>query len=253
MPLVVYVEDQNHERMAKTHEDHKETFLSLCEASPEGSILRAVNRYGDTMFNETQLAQFVAELNELPPEKRNSTVRKLAAAAEFAIASYGYLFFAGEPFEGNNSKEVGMAEHGFDYDRASDEIIAARTGLASQVCVELKRAGLPAFLHDSQPEEKAGAVVYVDRGADVTCGVTVGWSCDPAMIQAACDKLQEGDPTAPVVRYPGVIATYMQSALVSILLSAGFVATPEEDTMNPDHVQVFGRKSDLMFTPRTKQ
>ncbi|MEU0738272.1 hypothetical protein [Streptomyces sp. NPDC006134] len=99
MPLVVYVEDQNHERMAKTHEDHKGTFLSLCEAAPEGSILRAVNRYGDTMFNEIQLVRFVAELNELPPEKRNSTVRKLAAAAEFAIASHGYLFFVGEPFE----------------------------------------------------------------------------------------------------------------------------------------------------------
>lgn len=101
MPLVVYVEDQNHERMAKTHEDYKETFLSLCEASPEGSILRAVNRYGDTMLNEIQLVQFVVELNELPSEKKNSTVRKLSAAAEFAIASHGYLFFVGESFEGN--------------------------------------------------------------------------------------------------------------------------------------------------------
>jgi hypothetical protein len=82
--------------MAKTHEDRRNTFLSLCEAAPEGSILRAVNRYGDTMFNETQLMRFVAELNGLPPCKRNSTVRKIAAAAEFAIASHGYLFFTGE-------------------------------------------------------------------------------------------------------------------------------------------------------------
>ncbi|MFF8448025.1 hypothetical protein ACF06Q_10025 [Streptomyces leeuwenhoekii] len=142
-----------------------------------------------------------------------------------------------------------MTGHGFDYERASDEVIAARTELASQVCVELKRAGLPAFLHDSQAEGKAGAAIYVDHGADVTCGVTVGWKCDPGVIQAACDELQKGDVTAPIVRYPGMIATYMQNALIRILLSAGFMATLEDDSMNPDHVQVFGRKSDLMSMP----
>ncbi|MEV7191202.1 hypothetical protein AB0N81_05245 [Streptomyces sp. NPDC093510] len=97
MPLVIYVEDQVHGRMAKTHEDHKETFLALCESAPEGSILRAVNRHGDTMFNEIQLKRFVAELKELPEREKNSTVRKLIAAAEFAIASFGYLYFVGEP------------------------------------------------------------------------------------------------------------------------------------------------------------
>jgi len=85
--------------MAKTHEDRKGTFLSLCEVAPEGSILRAVNRYGDTMFNEIQLMQFLTELNQLPVGERNSTVRKLAAAAEFAIACHGYLYFVGADFE----------------------------------------------------------------------------------------------------------------------------------------------------------
>ncbi|MFI0136205.1 hypothetical protein [Streptomyces luteogriseus] len=83
--------------MAKTHEDRKETFLALCEAAPEGSMLRAVNRHGDTMFNEVQLKRFVAELDRLPADQKNSTVRKLVAAAEFAIASHGYLFFVGTP------------------------------------------------------------------------------------------------------------------------------------------------------------
>ncbi|MCC3770024.1 hypothetical protein [Streptomyces sp. UNOC14_S4] len=95
MPLVVYVEDQNRGRMAKTHEDRKETFLALCEAAPDGSVMRAVQRHGDTMLNELQLRQFVEELKQLPEEKRNSTVRKIAAAAEFAIASHGYLYFEG--------------------------------------------------------------------------------------------------------------------------------------------------------------
>ncbi|MEU0738270.1 hypothetical protein [Streptomyces sp. NPDC006134] len=145
-----------------------------------------------------------------------------------------------------------MSEYGFDYSHAPDEVIAARNELAGQVRAELRRAGLTAFLHDSQEGEQAGAVVYVDRGADVSCGVSVGWRCDPGMIQAACDKLREGDPTAPVVRYPGMIAMYMQKALVKILLSAGFVATPENDDMNPDHVQVFERRSGPMFAPTAK-
>lgn len=95
MPLVVYVEDRNHGRMAKTLDDRKGTFLTLCEEAPAGSLMRCVQRRGDTMLNEIQLVQFVEELNGLPLEKRNSTVRKLAAAAEFAIASYGYLYFVG--------------------------------------------------------------------------------------------------------------------------------------------------------------
>ncbi|MFC5719304.1 hypothetical protein ACFP1Z_03770 [Streptomyces gamaensis] len=95
MPLVIYVEDQVHGRMAKTHEDHKETFLALCEAAPEDSVLNGVQRHGDTMLNELQLRGFVDELKQLPREKQNSTVRKLVAAAEFAIASHGYLYFVG--------------------------------------------------------------------------------------------------------------------------------------------------------------
>ncbi|MFF9098311.1 hypothetical protein ACF1AY_11470 [Streptomyces sp. NPDC014776] len=138
-----------------------------------------------------------------------------------------------------------MSEYDFGHRQAPDDVVAARTALAEEVCVELRRAGLPAFLDDPHAEERAGAVVYVDRGADVACGVTVGWRCDPAVIEAACDKLQEGDATAAVLRYPGTIATYMQDPLIKILLSSGFIATLENDTMNPDHVQVLGRKSGL--------
>lgn len=144
-----------------------------------------------------------------------------------------------------HEKEVRVSEYDFTHRHAPDDVVAARTALAEEVCVALRRAGLSAFLDDPHAEEKAGAVVYVDRDADVACGVTVGWRCDPAMIEAACDKLREGDATAAVVRYPGTIATYMQDPLIKILLSSGFIATPENDTMNPDHVQVLGRKADL--------
>ena len=36
---------------------------------------------------------------------------------------------------------------------------------------------------------------------------------------------------------------HMQGALIKILLSSGLVATPENDTTNPDHVLVFGTTS----------
>ncbi|MEI5097773.1 hypothetical protein RB200_02795 [Streptomyces sp. PmtG] len=68
----------------------------MCEAAPEGSVLRFVQRHGDTMLNELQLERFVAELERLPEEEKNTTVRKLIAAARFAIASHGYLYFVGE-------------------------------------------------------------------------------------------------------------------------------------------------------------
>ncbi|WP_371524868.1 hypothetical protein OG302_00985 [Streptomyces sp. NBC_01283] len=56
-----------------------------------------MNRHGDTMFNELHLRRFVTELNALPEREKNSAVQTLITAAEFAIASFGYLHFVGEP------------------------------------------------------------------------------------------------------------------------------------------------------------
>ncbi|CAM5485351.1 hypothetical protein SALBM311S_05631 [Streptomyces alboniger] len=60
------------------------------------------------------------------------------------------------------------------------------------------------------------------------------------MAQAAVDSLTSGNPGAPVVRYPGMIGQHMQIALIKILLSAGVIATPENDNLNPERVLVFG-------------
>ncbi|CAM5242983.1 hypothetical protein SALBM311S_12877 [Streptomyces alboniger] len=65
------------------------------------------------------------------------------------------------------------------------------------------------------------------------------------MAQAAVDSLTSGNPGAPVVRYPGMIGQHMQIALIKILLSAGVIATPENDNLNPERVLVFGMMSDL--------
>ncbi|MBK6017439.1 hypothetical protein [Streptomyces sp. MBT53] len=143
-----------------------------------------------------------------------------------------------------------VPEHGFA--RASDEVLAARNELADQVVRALRRAGLPAFREGApSTADRSGAVVHVEPDAEtVPAPVSVSWRCDPAMIEAAVDSLTTGDPTAPAVRYPGTIGLHMQEALIKILLSSGVVATPENDTMNPDHVLVSGTTSDPPPAPR---
>ena len=136
--------------------------------------------------------------------------------------------------------------------KAPPETIEAREALAGQVIQALRRAGLPAF-RDGEPSatDRAGAVIYVDPDAETASApVSLSWRCDPAMLGAAVDSLTSGDPDAPVVRYPGIIGLHMQGALINILLSAGVLATPDNDTMNPDHVLVFGTMPDPTPTPR---
>lgn len=135
----------------------------------------------------------------------------------------------------------------YEFTRASDEVVALRTELADDVVQALRCAGLPAFrAGDSGSPGQPGAVVYVEPDADMpTAYVSVGWQSDDSLIQAAVDALAAGNPDAPAVRRPGIIGLHMQSALIKILLSAGIIATLENDNMNPEHVLVFGRVSDL--------
>jgi hypothetical protein len=73
--------------------------------------------------------------------------------------------------------------------------------------------------------------------------VVLHWGCDPSMVQAALDALQSGDITSEVARYPGTIGLHMQDALIRILDSAGFLVRPETDSMNPEYVQVLGKRA----------
>jgi hypothetical protein len=147
-----------------------------------------------------------------------------------------------------------MSEYGFA--RASDEVLARRDELAERVVQALRRAGLPAFREGDTTVDQSGAVVYVESDAETASApVTVGWRCDPGMVQAAVDSLSSGYSDAQAVRYPGLIGQHMQSALIKILLSAKIIATLENDSANPEHVLVFGMMSDLppalrpTFTP----
>lgn len=139
-----------------------------------------------------------------------------------------------------------MPEYGFI--RASDEVVAIRTELADQVVQVLQHAGLPAVRGGTGGSQgQPGAVVYVDTDAETASApVSVGWRSDAGLVQAAVDALISGQPhDSPVVRHPGVIGLHMQTALIKILLSAGIIATLENDSTNPDHVLVFGKTSDL--------
>ncbi|MCT9083797.1 hypothetical protein [Streptomyces fulvoviolaceus] len=138
-----------------------------------------------------------------------------------------------------------MSEYGFA--RASDEVLVVRNELAGQVVQALRRAGLHAFREgENEAADRSGAAVHVEPDAETaSAAVTVGWGCAPGMVQAAVDSLDSGSPDAPVVRLPGTIGQHMQSALIKISLSAGVLATLENDTMNPERVLVFGMMSDL--------
>ncbi|MFJ5812133.1 hypothetical protein [Streptomyces sp. NPDC093093] len=120
--------------------------------------------------------------------------------------------------------------------------------MAEKVIQAFQRAGVYAFREDRESSDfvQSGAVIYIHPDAELgSAALSVGWRCSDGMIQAAMDALSSGAADVPAVRYPGMIGLHMQSSLIKILLSSGIIATPECDTMNPEHVLVFGMQSDL--------
>ncbi|MER5781617.1 hypothetical protein ABT104_07785 [Streptomyces mobaraensis] len=96
MGMAVFVENRLHERIGEVFDDRDESFMRACESAHRRSLLFAVDRHGDTLFNSYQLTLFLEELRELPPEARTETVRAVERAAESAIRKHGYLFFSGD-------------------------------------------------------------------------------------------------------------------------------------------------------------
>ncbi|MEU9415930.1 hypothetical protein [Streptomyces sp. NPDC048272] len=138
-----------------------------------------------------------------------------------------------------------MTEFGFP--RASDEMLAIRNELADQVIQTLHHAGLPAFREsDPDTDDRGGAVIHVDFDAEIfSSAVSVVWRCDAVPLHAAVVDITSGNTDTPTARYPGSIGLQMQAPLMKILLTAGFIATPTNDAMDPTTVLVFGRTSDL--------
>jgi len=93
----IYVENRLHERISeKIGDDAEESFLRACREAPESSTLHGVQSVGDTMFNELQTKQLVAELSRLPEEKRTDVVRRVTEMAQEAAGCRGYLCISGD-------------------------------------------------------------------------------------------------------------------------------------------------------------
>ncbi|GLV87893.1 hypothetical protein Slala03_75820 [Streptomyces lavendulae subsp. lavendulae] len=138
-----------------------------------------------------------------------------------------------------------MTEYGFI--RASDEVLSIRNKLADEVIRALQRAGLPAFREgESGHQNQAGAVIHVEPDAEtMSASVSVEWRCSSDQLHSALEDLTSGLTDTPTTRYPGTISLHMQIPLIKILLLAGIIASPNNDNMNPSHILIFGRTSDL--------
>ncbi|MEV7223185.1 hypothetical protein AB0N98_25315 [Streptomyces sp. NPDC093681] len=119
-----------------------------------------------------------------------------------------------------------MTKYDFDLPpKASPEVIAEREELADEVCRELERAGLPVHRGglEAGPHDRPGADVHVDIFEDG--GVYVDWNSAKELRDAALQLFEKGidftNPPRVVVHHKNV-HDHMQSALLGILVSAGF-------------------------------
>jgi hypothetical protein len=93
----IHIQNQLHEQISeKVGDDVDESFMRVCRDAPEDSALHGVQSIGDTMFNELQLKQLVAELSRLPEEKKTDVIRRVAEMAQEAAACRGYLYISGD-------------------------------------------------------------------------------------------------------------------------------------------------------------
>ncbi|MFG3033687.1 hypothetical protein ACGFZJ_34940 [Streptomyces sp. NPDC048253] len=117
--------------------------------------------------------------------------------------------------------------HGHPY--ASEEIIAAGYDLASRVCRELRRAGLPADVVRPGVAIQPGVWVEVDSQGEYAGGLYVRWSA-PELGEAGLRAVAERkDPAAPEWKRYAEVVLLMQTALIGILRLAGFSASQAEE------------------------
>ncbi|MEU2713120.1 hypothetical protein [Streptomyces sp. NPDC007205] len=117
--------------------------------------------------------------------------------------------------------------HGHPY--ASEEIIAAGYDLAAQVCQELQRAGLPAYIERPGVAKQPGAGVEVDTQGEYAGGLYVRWNA-PELAEAGIQAVAERqDRAAPEWNRYAEVVLLMQKALIGILRLAGFSAVRAEE------------------------
>ncbi|MEU1194342.1 hypothetical protein [Streptomyces sp. NPDC005859] len=109
---------------------------------------------------------------------------------------------------------------------ASEEIIAAGYDLASRVCRQLHRAGLPAHVERPGVPRQPGAWVEVNSQGEYAGGLYVRWSVGEAGLRAVAEQQ---DPAAPEWKRYAEVVLLMQKALIGILRLAGFSVVRAEE------------------------
>lgn len=97
MPISLKVENQIHDVMHLITKPLVE-LGPFCMKLPEAYLLRGINPWGDTYFNEIQLQFVLTELQTLSEKypEHAEMLRVIADAAGEAIQARGYLKFVGD-------------------------------------------------------------------------------------------------------------------------------------------------------------
>jgi len=120
----------------------------------------------------------------------------------------------------------------FDYERASDEVLAGRRVVAERVRAELVLAGLPTLVSGFDVRgDVSGVVVEVDEGGDFAGGVIVDWRCSRDLTARAAAAVVERRIDDPAIGQAAVVTRAMNTAVKQILTSAGF--TVGENPQDP--------------------
>ncbi|MFI1106325.1 hypothetical protein [Streptomyces melanogenes] len=121
----------------------------------------------------------------------------------------------------------GMTPEDLGIKHVTAEVAEARSRVASQVCDELRKAGLPACL-GTIDDPSPGAKIEVELLEDHPAAASVYWQCDPSVHSAYDTSRPDG---GPAFQYFIKAAGHVQAAVMGILRSAGF--TVERDDMDP--------------------
>ena len=128
----------------------------------------------------------------------------------------------------------------FDSFRASEYVLDKRREIASDACVVLKYAGIPAYLM-TEPSGPAGAEVEVDEANDEAGGVFVNWRASPDLQQEVAEKAKSGQADAREVKLAESISRHVRDVMIQIIKEFGFSVIPFDDGIRLPAVQVLGR------------
>jgi hypothetical protein len=128
-------------------------------------------------------------------------------------------------------------------EHASEDVVAERNELADLVCMELLRAGLPAYRGEGH-RDFPGACVWVDQFvAEQTGGVFVDW--ESPLKQEAVDLIKQSHAAAigtsgpggmteeqsRIAEHYGAVCKHMRKAIIGVLSAVQIEAVEKVEDM----------------------